>query len=114
MSNYNEFSDFLSLKKSRQQKLEASRRRSSNVLKKPLTTFTFSTLPKITKPNTTSTSTNNASQSRNREVVPRKNTIIAKQTPQKTSQYVRNIFEMLYYEGVIKPNIQPKPTVLHL
>ena len=111
MSNYNEFSDFLSLKKSRQQKLEASRRRSSNVLKKP--TFTFSTGPKITKPaNTTDTRINNTSQSQNREVVSTKNTTVVKQTPQKTSQYIKNIFEMLYYEGVIKTNIQPKPTVL--
>ena len=113
MSNYNEFSDYLSLKKSKQQKLEVSRRRSSNVLKKPISTFAFSTKPKISKPiNTTNTSINNVSPSKNRKVVPAQNTTIVKQTPLKTSQYIKNIFEMLYYEGAIKTNIQPKPTVL--
>ena len=110
MSNYNEFSDYLSLKKSKQQNRKSNKK---SLISK--TSFSFSKKPQtqIVAVKNNETVHKNVIP-KNTNVVLSDNKTIVKQNHQKTSQYVRNIFELLYYEGVIKTNIQPKPTVLKI
>lgn len=101
MSTHKEFSSFLAQKKSRTQ-MNFTRNTNRQVNKKQLS-FQSSTIKPPTRP------TLHKRVSRN---IPLQNEVVA--TSSQSNITNKNIFQLLYYEPIIKCNVQPKPNVLKI
>ena len=95
MSTHKEFSSFLSQKKSRTQ-MKFTKNTNRQVNKKQLS-FHSSTIKPPTRP------------SRN---IPLQNEIVSVSSQSNATN--KDIFQLLYYEPIIKCNVQPKPNVLNI